>query len=313
MLLPRWVKKIVEAVQNESNAVQESFQKYERSERHRNEASEQKQGEIAGVIASAIKTAHEDVPSYEKTQRDKEYRLQKRLFWATVIAAFVAAIYAAIAALQWVALNESLGIDETIARESRIQAVAAMQAANAAQNAVSQAQDEWRLEQRPYLFGEPRGTFDVTDHPGQKAVFKPIGGNFVFDVAVNLSNPGKSPAIEIESTDSKFIIGPHSEALRGVLAYAPEYKSGTRGAVLVPGTATIVARSNARTLTGEEFYSVMAGTWDIYVVGAVRYRDIFSPRQSLPYETTYCFHINTTGLPFADCNFGPGHFGTSLK
>ncbi|HMG86184.1 MAG TPA: hypothetical protein VK574_10585 [Terracidiphilus sp.] len=63
------------------------------------EASDEKHKEIAGIIAGAIKTIGSEVPEYEKTQREKEYKLQRRTYLATLAAGIAAAIYAAFAYL----------------------------------------------------------------------------------------------------------------------------------------------------------------------------------------------------------------------
>jgi hypothetical protein len=55
----------------------------------------------AGIIATAVKEAAADVPQFEKTQRHEEYKLQERIFFATVAAGAVAAVVGVVAFLQW--------------------------------------------------------------------------------------------------------------------------------------------------------------------------------------------------------------------
>lgn len=95
-LLRSGLREIREAANDQKHAVSLAAQ-----------AAEADQREKPGIvfrIVSAIESTNKDVPAYEKSQRDKEYRQQNRLVWAAwftfgaTTAAFIAAgIYACIA------------------------------------------------------------------------------------------------------------------------------------------------------------------------------------------------------------------------
>ena len=74
----------------------------------------------------------------------------------------------------------------------------------------------------------------------------------------------------------------------------------------------MTAPSDPIVMSKEEVAHLGDGTWQFFVVGGVRYRDMFSPRIK-PYETTYCYRVNMQGMPFGQCDFGPGNFGASMK
>lgn len=138
MWSPRWFRKLAKSMGAQSRAIQEASDKQEETIRHAAEASQSQNREIAGIIASAIETAPKDVPGYEYAQRDKEYRLQHRIFWATIGAAVVAAIYAGIAALQLKDFDESIGVSQITAHESRVQAAASQRATEITRQALTE-------------------------------------------------------------------------------------------------------------------------------------------------------------------------------
>jgi hypothetical protein len=100
MWIPRLLKQITEIVRAETAIVCKAIKEQEDTARESGKAAEANQREIAGGIASAIKTAHEEVPAYEKTQRDKEYRQQYKMVWAAWFTFGAAFAYGAVAAWQ---------------------------------------------------------------------------------------------------------------------------------------------------------------------------------------------------------------------
>ncbi len=88
---------------------------------------------------------------------------------------------------------------------------AAKQSANTADSTLKWTQQEFRLEQRPYLSPEARGG---TSLPGGKTAIiarDRTTGKIGFAVAIDLRNIGKSPAIETEATPSEYLIGPRDD------------------------------------------------------------------------------------------------------
>jgi hypothetical protein len=80
---------------------------------------------------------------------------------------------------------------------------------------------------------------------------------------------------------------------------------------LVVGSSTTPA-SKIIEVSNEDFGYLVNGTYDLYIIGGIQYRDMFSPKIK-PYETTYCFVTNPVGMPFGECSFAPPYFGNSIK
>jgi hypothetical protein len=119
-MLPRQFKALVETLRNqlvaireaiERQTIQKSFKEQEHANANRDKASATQQREVARIIASAIKTANEEVPAYEKAQRNKEYGQQRKLIWAAWFTFAAAVAYGAVAALQdyltWKVIKQS--------------------------------------------------------------------------------------------------------------------------------------------------------------------------------------------------------------
>jgi hypothetical protein len=97
-------RSIGESLRSELSSIKETVKEQERTIRDASNAADQKRRELSGIIASAIESANKDVPSYEKNQRNKEYRQQRRVLratgitaGATVLAFGAAAYYACVA------------------------------------------------------------------------------------------------------------------------------------------------------------------------------------------------------------------------
>jgi hypothetical protein len=170
----------------------------------------------------------------------------------------------------------------------------------------------FRSEQRPYLWITPSGgTVDDT----KKTIYvigQPSNGQFVFAPVVHIENFGQSPAVQLRVTHTKCIYGPTEDARQRAKTYTPEY-IGEGTDVLIKGGPYITPVSCGDRFTQEQINEIAKGTWEVYIVGSVEYRDIFSPRAMVPYESTYCFQLLMKGLPWGNCSFGDGNFGNSIK
>jgi hypothetical protein len=173
-------------------------------------------GEIPRVIASAIETAAADVPQYEKTQRGKEYGLQRRIFWAALVAGIAAAIYAwfayetlqtmqdqtRLAAKSLLEAENSVEtsqdqVDRTM-RQMYVQTVAQVDAAKAARNAIKQAHEQATLDQRPWL------AFKEITCEECKTQLLPVGERRLLYMPITIKglkgvivNTGKTPAEDV--------------------------------------------------------------------------------------------------------------------
>jgi hypothetical protein len=219
--------------------------------------------------------------TYETSQRDNTTHNDKQLFW-TKISAGLILLYAGLTFWQ----------------------------ACTARNALTSSKDNFRSEQRPYVWASPIGGY--VDHVrGTNFVMMPTDkGEVLIAANITLTNGGHSPAIEVAMTKIGYKIGPREQIEEEVREYKPQYADFS---------SEVIANGSSRVPTGDTFtkssdvyQSLKNGTWEMYLVGGVRYRDIFSPKIT-PYETTYCFRVNMEGLPFGDCDFGEGSFGNSVK
>ena len=164
----------------------------------------------------------------------------------------------------------------------------------------------------------PRGA--NADGQGHLSVYDigqgPAVGRVRLGVAVEIMNVGKSPAIGVIAPRTEFKIGPWKKARQETIDYEPDYSPGKSGQIVFAGNG-ITAQSEAKIITRAEWEKLTNGQWEFYVVGGIRYRDMFNPIIE-PYETTYCYHVLTMnimngGLPFAGCDFLPPAFGNSIK
>jgi hypothetical protein len=184
--------------------------------------------------------------------------------------------------------------------------------AKAAKTATDNARSYFRNDQRPYLFPEPRGVFGTTDKPNEYAISKPLDNKQGVEagISVEVTNTGRSPAIDIVASVTQYFIGPALTVTEQARNFKPDY---TKIAASTLGIqAKLTAPSNAVTLDNDVVSSLTDGGWLFYAVGGVQYRDMFSPRIE-PYETTYCYLISTTHMAFHNCSFGKGHFGNGMK
>lgn len=186
MWLPRWVKRIIEAVQEESGTIKQSLAEQERAIKDAGQAAEEKQREVGATIAASIKAASDAATNYEKPQRDREHSLQWGMFLVTLTGTLFAAAaaagawyYAHIAAKQLCTMNAMLG--------------EAQQQTQKAALAITQSKDLFVRDTRPYLAQTIRSTSSPQiltnnpDTPGQAQIAWKW----------SMTNYGKSPANNI--------------------------------------------------------------------------------------------------------------------
>jgi hypothetical protein len=255
--------------------------------------------------------------------------------WTDIAIVLLTCVIAGAAIFQWREMHTGATDTHDLAVAAKTQAEAAKAQADAtkiqaentktiAESAKSQADTlqttltsnrlQFRSEERPYLVATPGGCFnDPTDPTGVRTIVianpQPDGGAQLC-MQVTFHNSGRSPAIDTGGTNIVHKIGRTDEVRKIVSAYTPEYLPG-HGSILVAGEG-IVPGSKITTLTKEQLTGIMNGTWEAYMVGAMRYRDMFSPKIA-PYETTYCVRLNPKGMAFADCFFPPPAFGNAIK
>jgi hypothetical protein len=201
------------------------------------------------------------------------------------------------------------------------QAGAAVQQAQAAKSqsetlkaSLVASQNQFRTEQRPLLFANPRGAFpaDKTKQPNVdwNIFAQNSDGSVQMAVAVEFRNGGKSTAVHVANTQTAYIIAPTDDAVKQARNFIPDYPP-EESAVVAPSAGFVPVSPQVK-LDKNVVDHYNDGSWTIFVVGGVRYTDLFEPPME-SYETTYCWHINPTGLAFAECSFGKGYFSSSIK
>jgi hypothetical protein len=185
-----------------------------------------------------------------------------------------------------------------IARANIKAAEAATSAAATASATLTSSKQQFRMEERPYIWAYP-----VT---GPNNGVLPSVGEKIY-IRVDFKNSGRTPATQMVPTESRTIVGPKKEARRQAKEYVAEYPA-ISGSVFPPEVTGTAPTGYGPKLTEPILANINSGSWKIYVVGAVRYTDVFQPSIA-PYETRYCFVFNPTGLPFGGCDFE----GDSIK
>jgi hypothetical protein len=166
------------------------------------------------------------------------------------------------------------------------------------------AHRQFRMDERPYLSPDPRGIFLT---PEKTWVL--FDNTHRFGVCVTFYNRGKSPAIEVMTSDTQYKIGPKAQVVDEVNNYRPDYNSPP---MLITTDSPITAGCETRQLSISEEKAWQEGDVDIYVVGGAVYKDMFDPPLTQPYETTYCWRISNRGMPFSSCK-SPATFRTAIR
>jgi hypothetical protein len=263
---------------------------------NQSEPTEEHQG------ASVIRSANKKPNSYEAKQYALEklrFRMEKKAFCVGIWTVVILGIYTVLTGYQ--------------SCQTQKAADATTRAADTAEKNFAFTQSEFRMEQRPYLSPVPRPAFAKPASNGIDigrpfAVLMEKGGD-TLSIAVDLRNIGKSPANNSVLTRMEYIFGERDKARQGAKRYQPSYESVPN--VVAPGEF-ITPSSPKLPMTKQQADWFLKGEWELYIVGAVRYTDIFAPPIG-PYETTYCFKVRPSGMSYANCDWRPPDFTSSIK
>ncbi|MFZ0199381.1 MAG: hypothetical protein WB523_11135 [Candidatus Sulfotelmatobacter sp.] len=192
---------------------------------------------------------------------------------AVLVGIYVAYIYHG----QLVVMQGQLG--EIVKQYPELQksANAAKSASETAASTLISSAKQFREEQRPYIWGVPIQTQDAGVRPpsGKSGPLRLYLG-----VVIQIKNSGQSPATEVVSTGTRFIIGPTEDVRKKIAAYIPKYET-VAGHVLVPGETNKVHDADNReepiSISNAEATNIQKDVEEAYFIGAVRYRDIFDP------------------------------------
>jgi hypothetical protein len=268
---------------------------------HKTADAEAKSDKTPPVVRAIL-----DVPYPIKTKQETSKIERWLKGWKTLVetGTMIAVIaYTVVAARQLRTMNNSY--TEIVKQTPKI-----AEAAGAATQANIDAGNRFRQDQRPYLWAEAHGGYQLPDNT--TAIFVPIpgSGDMFMNVSVTIRNSGKSPAVNVAMPPTAYVIGSKIEARKGAKEYSPLY-SGGHGTVLVVGDSRVPV-SQKVLVKKDVMDKFRDGSWEIYVLGGVGYGDLFAP-SIRNYETTYCYRIQRTGLAFFECDFGPSAFGPYLK
>ncbi len=177
-----------------------------------------------------------------------------------------------------------------------IAAGAARDSADFASDALDESKREFRTDHRPFMRAEARSAL------ANGQMLAKVGETYQIFIAVDIYSAGRSPAFHVINTPSVIICGPAAEAKSKAKNFVPKYLVDEGTNVIFTGVT--VATGTFRALTENEYKMVMDEKWSIYVLGSVKYEDMFG--RDVTYQTDYCFRYRPTGMPFADCPFSHG-------
>jgi hypothetical protein len=185
--------------------------------------------------------------------------------------------------------------------------------ATAAENALGDERKNFVRDQRPYLAAVPQGAFPNPINPTDPSIgllFEERKGKHAIAVNVVLSDIGRTPPVDVDTTDTAYIIDEPNAAKIAAQSFVPRFRN-TRTLVTSGPNSGIVPHSETRIFTATEWANLTAANHllSVYVIGAVQYRDLFSPRSDPVYETDYCYQVSIAGLPFGNCPWDTGFHG----
>lgn len=196
-----------------------------------------------------------------------------------------------------------LGVNILLWHSTRKAADAAASAANTAQKALQVTQQQFRMDERPYIWTSAGPDYLVPGPSGQLipqvlVIGKPIG------IRVDFKNGGKSPAIDVEFDLVHTRIEPTREALENINRFVHKERAIADKFVAAGDSRTIgdTDTSNEK-LTAEIRDKINNEALTVYVTGLIHYTDLFQPKIP-PYQTPYCWIYKPKGLPFAPCDLG---------
>jgi len=244
-----------------------------------------------------------EVHQNEKDTKD-ERNYKRAMFFVTSLTLGAIVVYAYLVTLQY---REMIRSTEA----AQAAAVAALSAAATAKKTFESSQQQFRNEQRPFLSPQPRPGFSNGSFVALGREHNPPEtSDWLFSAAVDLANVGRSPAAEVLVTNTEYMVRPKDQARRDASHFVPKYKSTPH--IVMAGT-TITPTSETKGLTQTEFNAFNDGTWEIYIVGAATYIDIFDPRELSPYGSTFCFRIMPKGMTVGHCEWRAPLFHASIK
>jgi hypothetical protein len=166
------------------------------------------------------------------------------------------------------------------------------------------SKDQFRADQRPWIYA------DGHVEKGENAVKQylvngqPLA-DYYFDIPIQFSNVGKTPALVVDTMPVELRLGPSGQIDKEMENFMPLYSGKIAiGAVpqSLPRPMTMGTSKQLLTISPSDFTKVVRGDWHAYLVGAIKYRDTFQPLLP-PYETVVCVLYNPNGIPVGHVRF----------
>jgi len=177
-------------------------------------------------------------------------------------------------------------------------AKAANSAAIIADSTLKASQQQFRNEQRPYIWLTP-GVALSNNPMGATSLSGLASGKIGLTINIYGMNGGHSPAIEVMHTNIVRIFDTTEIAKKEVQNYVPKYGIGEDSA---PNTGFYLPTPlPAIEVTDTLMDDIKNDRKRIYFLARVQYRDIFMPRIDAPYETAFCARVRSEGMPLASC------------
>ena len=225
------------------------------------------------------------------------------MFLLTATIATAGIYYTIYAKRQWRVMSGQLIEMQKSTTATKNAAQAATSAAMTANATLIASQRQFRLEERPWVltYTQTAGDNPIEMHP------MPDGRSVFIDIRFLIGNIGKTPATNLVTSYCEQFVGPKAVVQIRVKNYVPHYH-GFPGQSMPPTPNQSLELMNVLPIQDRfrvspaEFEKINAGTWEFYMVGGIKYTDIFQP-QIEPYETIFCYQYNPTGLPISGCGF----------
>jgi hypothetical protein len=250
--------------------------------------------DISAPVHVVIDTLPSPFVERETREKDGNARDKKRFRWEKGTTVFLA-VYTVITFFMWLATKHA--------------ADAAKNAAKTAADTLAWNHEQFRIDERPYITTDPHGAYLL---PGDKDTvfeFHTISKVHTMGIAVRMKDVGRTAAIDVVSTRTVFIADNFEEATKNAKDFVPDYENTTQGSFLAPNNESVIITPKDLTLTQTQWEQFTKMEYAVYIVGGIRYRDLFDPKLPVPYETVYCYRI----LPPPSLSFGTCAFTNSIK
>lgn len=166
-----------------------------------------------------------------------------------------------------------------------------------ARKGLNETVKNFRVGERPWEIA------DAEIIPGFSVINHLANGDAEIAIRIKIRTSGKTPAIILGYMPYQWKVGPFKKIEKEMNSFVPDYSIHVPGISDFPSEDWRIAPTTPHSnyVKADIIKKVEHGDWDAYVIGAVRYTDVFKPTQI--YETLYCFHYQHIGLPIANCGF----------